>query len=169
MIVIKDTVTIKTTPSDAFHWFENLDEHYLSWHPSHVSCCYLKKHALEPGAVLYAEEYLHGKLHKLKFYIKDLIPDQEFQYRIMPGIHGRFWFLENEEGVDVQAEVRIGWDSPFVGRFIDIVLNLLFSNIFNDLRQHMGEEGANLRSLLVFLIQFQPAGFEFIHSGFKFF
>ena len=66
----------------------------------------------------------------------------------MPGIHGSFRFLENEEGVDVHAEVRIGWNLPFIGRFIDIILNFLFSNIINDLRQHMSEEGVNLRSLL---------------------
>ena len=148
MIVIQDTVSIKATSPDVFHWFEHLDEHYLSWHPSHVSCCYLKKQALELGAVLYAEEYLHGKLHKLKFHITNVIPNQEFQYRIMPGIHGGFRFLENEEGVDVHAEVRIGWNLSFIGRFIDFVLNLLFSNIINDLRQHMSEEGVNLRSLL---------------------
>ena len=125
MIVIKDTVTIKTTASDVFHWFEHLDEHYVSWHPSHVSCCYLKKHALEVGAILYAEEYLHGKLHKLKFNLTKVIPNQEFQYRVMPGVRGGFQFLENIKGVNVKAELQIGCDIPFIGTFIDMVMSLL--------------------------------------------
>ena len=148
MIVIKDTVTIKTTPSDIFHWFEHLDEHYLSWHPSHVSSSYLKKNTLEVGAILYAEEYLHGKLHKLKFYITKVIPNQEFKYRVIPGISGGFRFLESKKGVDVEAELRLGWNFPFIGGLIDVILNLLFSKIINDLRQHMCEEGTNLRTLL---------------------
>ncbi len=148
MIIIKDTVSIKATPSDIFHWFEHLDEHYISWHPAHVSCRYLKKQTLEAGAVLYAEEYLHGKLHKFKLYIKDIIPGQGFQYRITPGVQGSFQFLENEGGADVYAEVRIGWSLPFIGKFIDIILNLLFSNIINNLKRHMNEEGVNLHSLL---------------------
>ena len=148
MIVIKDTVTIKATPADIFHWFEHLDEHYSSWHSSHVSCRYLKKNTLEAGAILYTEEYLHGKLHKLKLYLTKVITDQELQYRVMPGIHGRFRFLESEKGVDVEAELRLGWNLPFVGGLIDVILNLLFSKNINDLRQHMSEEGTNLRALL---------------------
>ena len=148
MIVIQDTVTIKTTPADVFHWFEHLDEHYLSWHPSHVSCCYLKKHTLEVGAILYAEEYLHGKLHKLKFNLTNVIPNQEFQYRVMPGICGGFQFLENINGVDVIAELRIGWNIPFIGAFIDMIISLLLSRLIKALRQHMKEEGGNLRTLL---------------------
>ena len=148
MIVIKDTVTIKTAPSDVFQWFEHLDENYVSWHPSHISCCYLKKHTLEAGAILYAEEYLHGKPHKLKFYLTRVIPNQEFQYRVIPGVRGGFSFLESEKGVEFKAELRIGWDFPFVGRFVDIIFNLLFSKIIRDLKQHMSEEGINLRTLL---------------------
>ncbi len=148
MIVIQDTVTIKTTPADVFHWFEHLDEHYLSWHPCHVSCRYLKKHRLEVGAVLYAEEYLHDKLHKLKFNLTEVVPDQEFQYRVMPGIRGGFQFLENIKGVDVKAELQIGWDIPFIGAFIDMVMSFLFSGLIKVLKQHMREEGENLRTLL---------------------
>ena len=148
MIVIKDTVTIDVTPSDAFNWFEHLDENYLSWHPSHVSCRYLTKQTLEAGAILYAEEYLHGKLHKLKFILTNVIPNHEFQYRVLPGVHGGFRFLENKKGVDFEAKLQIGWDIPFVGTFIDMILNLLFSRYIKDLRQHISEEGANLRTLL---------------------
>jgi len=148
MIVIKDTVTIKTTSSDVFNWFAHLDENYLSWHPSHVSCRYLKKNTLEVGAILYAEEYLHGKLHKLKFNLTNVIPNQGFQYRLMPGINGGFQFFENTKGVDVKAELRIGWDIPFIGAFIDKIMSLLLFNHIKALKQHMREEGNNLRSLL---------------------
>ena len=96
VIIIKDTVSIKATPSDIFHWFEHLDERYISWHPAHVSCRYLKKQTLEAGAAF----------HK--------------RYNSWPGVRGSFQFLENEGGADVYAEVRIGWSLPFIGKFISL-------------------------------------------------
>lgn len=152
MIVLKDSVTIKTTPAEVFNWFEHLDEHYLAWHPSHVSCRYLKKHTLETGAVLCIEETLHGKLHKLHFHITGVIPHQGFTYRVKPGVRGGFLFLEheleNEEGVDVEAKILIGCNIPLVCHFVDLVLQLFFSSRIKDLKQHMKEEGINLRNLL---------------------
>lgn len=64
MITLRDSVEIRTTPEKVFEWFMHFDENYVSWHPDHVKCSYLKGRRLEEGSVLYVEEYLHGKLHK---------------------------------------------------------------------------------------------------------
>jgi hypothetical protein len=78
MLVIRDTVSIDATASDVFHWFEHIDENYLAWHPSHVSCRYVKGQGLKEGVVIYAEEYLHGKLHKLKLCLTEVISNKSF-------------------------------------------------------------------------------------------
>jgi hypothetical protein len=148
MLVIRDTVSIDTTASAVFCWFEHIDENYLAWHPSHVSCRYVKGQGLKEGVVIYAEEYLHGKLHKLRLYLTEVIPNKEFQYRVAPGIRGGFRLSESGEGLDVEAEIRIGWKLPFFGALADRLVSSIFSHLIEDLRQHMYEEGLNLRSLL---------------------
>ncbi|MCK4587279.1 MAG: hypothetical protein KAU29_08050, partial [Gammaproteobacteria bacterium] len=79
-----------------------------------------------------------------------------FTYRAKPGLRGGFLFLEheleheleNEEGVDVEAKILIGCNIPLVCHFVDLVLQLFFSSRIKDLKQHMKEEGINLRNLL---------------------
>jgi hypothetical protein len=48
-----------------------------------VDLRWIKGEPLQEGSVVYAEEYLHGELHKLKFRIVKVVPNRLIEYRIL--------------------------------------------------------------------------------------
>ena len=82
-VTLTDSIEIKTTPEKIVSFLTNLvdDESYRAWHPvDHVSLRWIKGQPWEEGSVVYAEEYIHGKLHKLKFVIMKVVPNTEMEY-----------------------------------------------------------------------------------------
>ena len=72
MITLKDSREIHATPEKVFKWLvQSLKDKksYQAWHPDHVDIRWIKGEPLQEGSIVYAEEYLHGDLHKLKFRI----------------------------------------------------------------------------------------------------
>lgn len=68
MINLKDSIEIKATPEKVFEWLVQRlkdKESYQAWHPDHVDIRWIKGEPLQEGSILYAEEYLHGDLHRL--------------------------------------------------------------------------------------------------------
>ena len=62
--------------------------------------------------------------------------------------NGSFVFIENEDGTDVIAELRVGYNIPLIGKLIDMLSKVDISTQLKALKQHMREEGENLRNLL---------------------
>jgi hypothetical protein len=86
MITLKDSIEVDATPEEVFNWLvQRLQdkESYQAWHPDHVDIRWIKGEPLQEGSVLYAEEYLHGVLHKLKFRINKVVPNCLIEYRIL--------------------------------------------------------------------------------------
>lgn len=148
MLILRDVVEIETSPERIFDWFRHLDDNYLSWHPAHVSCAYIGGDDLEAGSVLRVEEYLHGRLHRLKLTLTEVQPARELKYRILPGVSGGFRMTPAGRGTELVAELFLGLSIPFLGTLLDAVLRVLFSSHIEAIRQHMREEGINLRALL---------------------
>ena len=86
MITLKDSIEIKATPEEVFEWliqrFKS-KEAYQAWHPDHVDIRWIKGEPLQEGSIIYAEEYLHGQLHKLKFRITKVVPNKEIEHRAL--------------------------------------------------------------------------------------
>ncbi len=102
---------------------------------------------MEHGSVLSVEEFLHGKLHRLKMRITNVIADREIRYRMAPGLFGAFRIEPRNGHAQFTAEIAIGWNLPLLGFLLDGVLRLLLSQQLQGLEQHMHEEGENLRKL----------------------
>ena len=69
-LVLKDSIETKTPAEKVFNFFRSIvdDDSYRAWHKEdHVSLRWLKGKPWTEGSVLYAEEYIHGELHKFKF------------------------------------------------------------------------------------------------------
>ena len=78
MITIKDSIEINASADKVFNQLvENLSnrESYKSWHPEHVDLRWIKGEPVREGSILYAEEYLDGHLHKLKYRITKIVPN----------------------------------------------------------------------------------------------
>jgi uncharacterized protein YndB with AHSA1/START domain len=86
MITLKESLEVEAAPEEVFNWlvqrFQDR-ESYRAWHPDHVDLRWLKGAPLREGSVVYAEEYLHGALHKLKFRITKVVPNRLIEYRCL--------------------------------------------------------------------------------------
>lgn len=148
MLILKDIVELRVQPSEVYDWFRHLAENYRAWHPDHVSCRYVRGQPLQVGSVLYVEEYLHGRLHRLRFKLTSIEAGRSIRYRIAPGLKGGFLITPTKSGATLEASVRIGWSAPIIGPVVDFFVMRLFETELDDLRVHMHEEGQNLANLL---------------------
>jgi hypothetical protein len=151
-VTLKDTIEIRTTPEKIFSFLTNLvdDESYRAWHPEdHVALRWLKGSPWEEGSIVYAEEYIHGKLHKLKFLITKVVPNREIEYVPVSRFLRRYFpkntfYIEPNEETCVFAATgtyRVGW---LVRTFARNRLERGLSSV----RKHMKEEGENLKRIL---------------------
>ncbi len=151
-IVLKDSVEIGVPPDRVFGFFLRItdDESYQKWHPvDHVAFRWLKGNPWEEGSVARAEEYLHGKLYKLKFCVLKVVPGREIVYgppsRLLriyfPG--NRFVMEPVENGCVFTAECRLR-----IGRIATLLAGRKLEKGLSSVRRHMREEGENLKTIL---------------------
>ena len=151
-VVLTESVEIKTTPQKIFDFFRHLvdDESYRAWHPDdHVALRWIKGRPLEEGSVVYAEEYIHGKLHKVKFVITKVIPNSRIEFAPLSRFL-RIYFPKNTFAIEPKGDIcvfttsgclRVGW---LVKTFAAGKLKRGLSSV----RKHMKEEGENLKRIL---------------------
>lgn len=145
MLTLKDSITINRPPEVIFEWLDHFSENYTSWHKDHVIAKWIKGENFEKGVILYAEEYLDGKLEKLSFEITKFTKVELIEYKtlfphsiICPC--GSFSIeSHNSYGSVFTATLsfRFGWLlSKFAKKRVDAI------------RTHMREEGENLKEIL---------------------
>jgi hypothetical protein len=148
MIVLRDQIEIKVSPEQIFDWLCRLEENYQTWHPAHVSCRFLTGGPLQEGTIIYCEEYLHGDLHKLKFRATKVVPNSRLDYQIAPGMQGSFVIEPHGVCSLFTADIYLGFRFPLLGWLFDKIAWVLLSNRVVLLKQHMAEEGKNLKNIL---------------------
>ncbi len=152
MITLKDSIEISATPEKVFEWlaqrFKN-KESYQAWHPDHVDIRWIKGEPLQEGSIVYAEEYLHGDLHKLKFRIAKIVPNREIKYRslfplsvLAPGNT----FLIVPKGENSCIFTAMG--SLRLPVWLFKKLHKKHEHKIEATKQHMKEEGENLKRAL---------------------
>jgi len=151
-VILTESVEIKTTPEKIFDFFSGVvdDESYRAWHPDdHVALRWIKGRPCEEGSVVYAEEYVHGKLHKLKFVITKVIPNRRIEFAPLSRFL-RIYFPKNIFAIEQEGDMcvftasaclRVGW---LVKTFAAGKLKRGLSSV----RKHMKEEGENLKRIL---------------------
>lgn len=144
MTTLKDSVGINRPPEVVFTWFAHLEENYRAWHKDHVLARWIKGKNFEKGSVLYAEEYLGGKLEKLSFEITNCVPNELIEYKVLfpesiicSG--GSFSIKPSNRGSVFTATLSF--------RFGELLLMFAGKRV-EAIRLHMKEEGENLKALL---------------------
>ena len=151
-VILTDSIEINTTPEKIFSFLTSIvdDDSYRAWHKEdHVGFRWLKGKPWAEGSVIYAEEYIHGKLHKLKFKITKIVPNKKIEYSPVSHFIRKF-FPKNEFVIEPKGEFclftasgtyRLGWiGKTFFGKAIDKSLA--------SVKKHMKEEGENLKKIL---------------------
>lgn len=148
MAILHDTVEIKATPEQVFNTFMSVfssEENYKKWHKDHVSFKWIKGKAFEEGSILYAEEYLHGKLHKLKTQLTKIEPYKKIEYR--------FLFPYSILCPKGSFLIEVKGNTSFFIANLTINAGSLLSKIvpkrLMTVKKHMKEEGENLKKLLI--------------------
>ena len=148
MIELQDTVIVDAPPDKVWAWLEALPEHYPEWHPDHISCRWLSGGAFAPAARLEVAEILHGKKHRLRLKLTDVDPGRRVDYQVFPGLKGRFEVKARGSGTVFTATIRMGVNTPILGKIVDAFLRLTVGGRIDAIRRHQAEEGANLKELL---------------------
>ncbi|MGD2184497.1 MAG: hypothetical protein PVI71_00155 [Desulfobacterales bacterium] len=151
-VVLTDSIKIKTTAQKIFTFLTSIvdDNSYRAWHKEdHVSFRWLKGQPWTEGSVVYAEEYIHGKLHKLKFKITKIVPNKRIEYVPVSRFIRKF-FPKNEFIIVQKGEFclfiasgtyRLGWiGKTFFKKAVEKGLS--------SAKTHMQEEGENLKQIL---------------------
>lgn len=147
-MLLRQETLIKARAADVFRWLEDMDRHYIEWHPDHVSCRYVRGSTFEPGAVLFCQEYLHGKPHKFMMRLTSVIPGRRVEFSLGPGMGGAFEVRPAGDGARLCAELRLGFQSAGIAALQDALLLKAMSWRIEALREHMAEEGESLRRIL---------------------
>ena len=151
-IVVRDSIEIHTTPEKIFGFFLQIvdDASYRAWHPEdHVAFRWIKGEPWQEGSVAYAEEYLHGKLHKFKFLIKKVVSNREIELVPLSRFL-RIYFprntllIEPREGSCVFTATGV----LRVGRLAKLLARNKLEYGLSSVRKHMKEEGENLKRIL---------------------
>jgi len=149
LIVLRDTVEIGATPEQVFDFFVHFKENFHAWHLDHVECRYLNfEGAPKEGSVIYIEEYLHGKPHKLKLHITRLKPNARIEYKTFLGSKGVFIMEPRGDNSLFSAEMYMGTDVRLIASLVDIIMKKFMSRQLQGIKQHMAEEGQNLKGIL---------------------
>jgi hypothetical protein len=149
LIVLRDTVEIEAAPEQIFNFFIHFKDNFHAWHPDHVECRYLNFEGTpEEGSVIYIEEYLHGKLHKLKLHITKLKPNARIEYKTFLGSKGVFIIEPRGDNSLFTAEMYMGTNVRLLANLVDSIMKILVSRRLQGIKQHMSEEGQNLKRIL---------------------
>lgn len=148
MMTLKDSIEIKATPEKVFEYLLQLfkdKEAYQAWHPDHVDVRWIKGEPLQEGSIVYAEEYLHGELHKLKFLITKVVPNKKIEYR--PLFPSSIFAPGNTFLIEPKGENSCMFTA--IGRFrAGPLFKKLAKNRIEATKQHIREEGENLKKML---------------------
>jgi uncharacterized protein YndB with AHSA1/START domain len=151
-IVLTHSIEIEATPEKVFDFLTHLidDESYRAWHPDdHIALRWIKGQPWKEGSVLYAEEYLHGKLHKLKGIVTEVIPNRRIEFAPLPRFL-RIFFPKSAFIIEPKGDgcvftttgcLRVGW---LVRTFAKRQLELGIASA----EKHMKEEGENLKRIV---------------------
>ena len=151
-LTVADSVEIKTTPENIFSILTSIvdDVSYRAWHKKdHVSFRWLEGRPWAEGSVMYAEEYIHGKLHKLQFRITKIVPNKKIEYtpvsRFIRKLFPKNEFIIEQKGdsslFTASGTYRVGWiGKTFFKKAID--------KSISSVKAHMKKEGENLKKIL---------------------
>ena len=151
-VILTDSIEIKTTPQQIFNFITGIvdDDSYRAWHgEDHVRFEWINGEPWVEGSVIYAEEYIHGKLHKLKFEIIKIVPSKRIEYTPTSCFVRKF-FPKNEFIIEQKGGSWIftAAGTYRVGKLGKIFFKKAIENGLSSVKKHMREEGENLKTIL---------------------
>lgn len=147
MASLVDEIEIDATPTKIYKALVQVfssKESYRNWHKDHVSCKWISGKPFEEGSILYVEENLHGKLHKLRMFLTKIEPKIKIEYKFLFPTsmicHKGSYIIKPKAKKNSVLTTTLSFN---FGRLF-LKLN---SNRVKAIARHMKEEGENLKNL----------------------
>ena len=152
MITLCDSIEIAAPPEEVFEWLVlhmSNAELYKAWHPDHVGLRWVKGEPVKEGSIVYADEYLHGVLHRLKFRIVKIVPNKRIEFRSLFPLSllapGNSFVIEAK---DHDRCIFTASGSLRLPRWLFERIAKGHKGKIEATKQHMKEEGINLKAAL---------------------
>lgn len=144
-MILSDSTYIEAPPQAIFSFFEEMERHYLHWHPDHVLFRWEEGRGLREGNVFYFEEYIAGKLLKKRVAFTRVEPARHIEFAptfwLMRLFLPRMVFRLEPEGAGqcfiAEIHLRLG---PLAQRAHRKELAVV--------QEHMRVEGVNLKKIV---------------------
>ncbi len=147
MVTLTDSIEIKATPEQVFNWLTNIKtgKDYQAWHPDHADFRWTKGEPFQVGSVVYFEEYLHGEMHKLKFLCTKVVPNRLIEYK--PSFPWSIFMPKSQFVMEPRGEKGCVFTATISFRAGSLFKKLSKKRV-EAVKQHMKEEGENLKKIL---------------------
>lgn len=143
-MLFEDTISIDAPPERVFSFFQHMGEHYLEWHPDHLAFRWVEGNALEEGNVIYFEERIGDEVLEKTVRLTSVEPNEYIEFvptgwllrLFLPRMS--FSFERQADGTTLfcaDINIRVGPIGKWSHR-----------EEFEAVRQHMKEEGENLKA-----------------------
>lgn len=145
-MIFEDHIHISDSCEKVYSFFENMGDNYLNWHPQHLAFEWRQGKGLQVGNVFYFEEEIGGQLLKKETRFTEIIPNRYIEFTMVKWFYRwfipkmTFIFEEDQRGCKFTAQVFLRGVGP-IGKWAQ-------RKEFAAVRQHMKEEGINLKRII---------------------
>lgn len=145
-MIFEDSIFIMAPAERVYAFFENMEENYLRWHPDHLCFEWRKGRGLEAGNIFYFEEKIAGQVLKKETRFTRIIPQRHIEFTMVNWFFR--WFIPKMTFIMEPQEGGCVFTGQVILRGIGPLGKWLHRQEFAAVRQHMKEEGENLKKLL---------------------
>lgn len=144
-MILRDSIRIQARPEAIARFFDEIEGHYVQWHPDHVLFRWISGRGVAEGHVFYFEEYIAGTLLKKTVIFTAVIPNRHIEFaptfRLMRLFLPRMVFRiePDADGCQVVAEVHLRM-GPLARR--------AHRKMLDAVREHMRVEGVNMKRII---------------------
>ena len=155
MILLKDSIEIKTTIDSVYQWFLNLNENFVRWDSVHHTDFQLLSGGTEVGDKIYFEEIVDGVKYAIKGKIIEKTKSDDrfvFAFKTSSGM-GRIYFIGEKQDNKVRFThvEKFGLKTPVIGNVVNFLLFKVIARkkanwdlILNDMK----EDNVRLKELM---------------------
>lgn len=144
-MILEHQARIRTTPAAVFDFFRHMDTNYRAWHPDHLWFRWISAPRLAEDVVFEFEEHIAGKRLRKRVAFTRVEPGRHLEFaptsRLFRLVLPRIAFAIETIGAECVVRQTIQVRTGPVGAWLN-------RREFAAVRQHMAEEGANMKRLL---------------------
>lgn len=143
-MLFEDSISIDAPPEHVFDFFRRMDEHYLEWHPDHLAFRWVEGDSLDEGNVCYFEERIGDEVLEKTVRFTTVKPNRYIEF--VPTSWLLRLFLPRMTFATEPADGNSTLFRAEIHLRVGPLGEKWHRDEFEAVRQHMKEEGENLKA-----------------------